>query len=66
MNLATELGMVCEHLERCRAVEHEVHHKAQLSLYLFQMGIEAPFFAYPLPAGVRPDERPPVPHTGAR
>jgi uncharacterized damage-inducible protein DinB len=39
-------------------VEHEVHHKAQIGLYLFQLGIEAPFFAYPLPPGIRPDKRP--------
>ncbi len=46
-------------------VEHEVHHKAQVGLYLFQLGIEAPFFAYPLPPGVRPDKRPPRPPRGA-
>lgn len=40
-------------------VEHEVHHKAQVGLYLFQLGIEAPFFAFPLPPGVRPDKRSP-------
>jgi uncharacterized damage-inducible protein DinB len=39
-------------------VEHEVHHKAQIGLYLFRLGIEAPFFAFPLPSGVRPDKRP--------
>jgi uncharacterized damage-inducible protein DinB len=39
-------------------VEHEMHHKAQLSLYLHMCGIEAPFFAFALPPGVRPDKRP--------
>jgi uncharacterized damage-inducible protein DinB len=38
-------------------VEHEVHHKAQLALYLRQLGIVPPFFAYALPPGVRPDIR---------
>ena len=36
-------------------LEHEIHHKAQLSLYLRLIGIEPPFFAIPLPAGRRPD-----------
>ncbi len=48
-------------LRRSGALEHEVHHKAQIGLYLFHLGIEAPFFAYPLPPGVRPDKRPPQP-----
>jgi uncharacterized damage-inducible protein DinB len=39
-------------------VEHELHHKAQISLYLHLCGIEAPFFAFALPPGVRPDKRP--------
>ena len=39
-------------------VEHELHHKGQLALYLHLCGIEAPFFAFPLPLGVRPDKRP--------
>ncbi len=36
-------------------IEHEIHHKAQLALYLRQIGLTPPFFAYVLPAGVRPD-----------
>ena len=36
-------------------VEHEIHHKAQLSVYLRQMGHVAPFYAMPLPVGERPD-----------
>ena len=39
-------------------VEHELHHKAQLAQYLHMQGIEAPFFAFVLPPGVRPDKRP--------
>ena len=42
-------------------VEHEMHHKGQISLYLHICGIEAPFFAFVLPPGVRPDKRPFVP-----
>ena len=38
-------------------LEHEVHHKAQLSVYFRQMGKLAPYFAFPLPAGDRPDIR---------
>jgi len=38
-------------------VEHEVHHKPQLALYLRQVGIVPPFFTYALPLGVRPDLR---------
>jgi uncharacterized damage-inducible protein DinB len=36
-------------------LEHEVHHKAQLAVYLRQMGHVAPFYALPLPLGQRPD-----------
>jgi uncharacterized damage-inducible protein DinB len=36
-------------------VEHEVHHKAQLAIYLRAIGVEPPFFAFVLPPGVRPD-----------
>ena len=36
-------------------VEHEIHHKAQISVYLRQMGRTAPFYAMPLPPGERPD-----------
>lgn len=36
-------------------LEHELHHKGQIWLYLRQMGITPPFYAFPLPAGVRPD-----------
>lgn len=36
-------------------VEHEIHHKAQLSVYLRRMGHVAPFYAMPLPPGERPD-----------
>jgi uncharacterized damage-inducible protein DinB len=39
-------------------VEHELHHKGQISLYLHMCGIEEPFFAFVLPPGVRPDKRP--------
>jgi uncharacterized damage-inducible protein DinB len=38
-------------------VEHEVHHKAQLAIYLRQIGITPPFFAFVFPRGVRPDIR---------
>lgn len=38
-------------------VEHEVHHKAQLALYLREIGIVPPFFALAFPPGVRPDIR---------
>jgi uncharacterized damage-inducible protein DinB len=38
-------------------VEHEVHHKAQLALYLRLIEIVPPFFAFVLPPGVRPDIR---------
>jgi uncharacterized damage-inducible protein DinB len=46
-------------------VEHELHHKAQISLYLHLCGIEAPFFAFALPPGARPDKRPFVPPAGS-
>ena len=36
-------------------LEHELHHRGQVWLYLRQMGITAPFYAFPLPAGERPD-----------
>jgi uncharacterized damage-inducible protein DinB len=36
-------------------LEHEVHHRGQLAVYLRQMGKLAPFFAMPLPPGHRPD-----------
>jgi uncharacterized damage-inducible protein DinB len=39
-------------------VEHELHHKGQISLYLHMCGIESPFFAFALPPGIRPDKRP--------
>src|SRR2546426_3855547 len=34
-------------------LEHEIHHKAQLALYLREMGKVPPFFALPLPDLVR-------------
>lgn len=50
-------------------VEHEVHHKAQLAIYLRAIGIEPPFFAFVLPPGVRPDRQDiaaePAPPAGA-
>lgn len=39
-------------------VEHEIHHKAQLAVYLRQIGLTPPFFAFVLPPGVRPDLKP--------
>lgn len=36
-------------------LEHEVHHKAQLALCLRLLGTTPPFFAAPLPPGIRPD-----------
>ncbi len=39
-------------------VEHEIHHKAQLTLYLQRIGVAPPFFAYALPPGLRPDIHP--------
>lgn len=38
-------------------VEHEVHHKAILAVYLRKIDVTPPFFAYPLPPGLRPDIR---------
>jgi len=38
-------------------LEHELHHKGQIWLYLRQMGYTAPFYAVPLPLGVRPDHQ---------
>ena len=38
-------------------VEHEVHHKAQLAIYLRQLGIMPPFFAMAFPNRHRPDVR---------
>jgi uncharacterized damage-inducible protein DinB len=38
-------------------VEHEVHHKAQLALYLREVGVVPPFFALAFPPGIRPDIR---------
>lgn len=37
------------------SLEHEIHHKAQLAIYLRQIGVTPPFFAAVLPTGVRPD-----------
>lgn len=36
-------------------VEHEVHHKAQIAVYLRRMGKTPPYFAEPLDGGARPD-----------
>jgi uncharacterized damage-inducible protein DinB len=36
-------------------LEHEIHHKAQLAEYLRALGRVPPYFAIPLPSGVRPD-----------
>lgn len=36
-------------------VEHEVHHKAQIAVYLRQMGKTPPYFAAALENGARPD-----------
>lgn len=36
-------------------LEHEVHHKAQIAVYLRQMGKTPPFFAEALEGGARPD-----------
>ena len=36
-------------------VEHEMHHKAQIGMYLRQLGRTPPFYAMPLAAGERPD-----------
>ena len=36
-------------------LEHELHHKGQLAVYLRLMGRMAPYYAMPLPIGERPD-----------
>lgn len=36
-------------------LEHELHHKGQIWLYLRELGYTAPFYAMPLPVGERPD-----------
>lgn len=36
-------------------LEHEIHHKSQLAVYVRQMGLVAPFYALPMPLGARPD-----------
>lgn len=36
-------------------LEHEIHHKGQIALYLRWMGVTPPFFATPLARGERPD-----------
>ena len=36
-------------------VEHEIHHKAQIAVYLRQMGKTPPYFAAALEGGARPD-----------
>lgn len=36
-------------------LEHEIHHKAQLAVYVRQLGLVAPFYALPMPIGARPD-----------
>lgn len=36
-------------------LEHELHHKGQIWLYLRQMGLTPPFYAMPLEKGSRPD-----------
>jgi len=38
-------------------LEHEVHHKAQLSVYMRLLNKVPPYFASPLPPGDRPDIR---------
>ncbi|HXE74800.1 MAG TPA: DinB family protein [Candidatus Xenobia bacterium] len=38
-------------------LEHEIHHKAQLAVYLRHIDVTPPFFAFVLPPGVRPDIR---------
>lgn len=37
-------------------VEHEVHHRSQISMYLREMGIRPNFWAYVFPHGFRIDE----------
>jgi hypothetical protein len=51
-----EIATLREHLERFRAVM--LQYKGQISLYLHMGEIEAPFFAFVLPPGIRPDKRP--------
>jgi uncharacterized damage-inducible protein DinB len=36
-------------------VQHEVHHKAQIAVYLRQLGKTPPYFAAALEGGARPD-----------
>ncbi|HEX5579979.1 MAG TPA: DinB family protein [Gemmatimonadaceae bacterium] len=36
-------------------LEHELHHKGQVAVYLRLMGRVAPYYAMPLPIGERPD-----------
>ncbi|HVZ41788.1 MAG TPA: DinB family protein [Candidatus Kapabacteria bacterium] len=43
-------------------VEHEIHHKAQITDRLVALGIDVPFWAFALPAGMRPDRRPQTHH----
>lgn len=38
-------------------LEHEIHHKAQLAVYMRHIDLTPPFFAFVLPPGVRPDIR---------
>ncbi len=35
-------------------LEHEIHHKAQLAVYMRHFDLTPPFFAFVLPPGVRP------------
>jgi uncharacterized damage-inducible protein DinB len=35
--------------------EHEVHYKSQLALYMRQVGIKPPFFAFVFLGAFRPD-----------
>jgi uncharacterized damage-inducible protein DinB len=36
-------------------LEHKIHHKAQISVFLRQLGITPPFFAFAFPNNFRPD-----------
>lgn len=38
-------------------LQHELHHKGQIWVYLRQLGYAAPFYAMPLHLGVRPDHQ---------
>ena len=38
-------------------LEHEIHHKAQLAVYMRHIDLTPPFFAFVLPPGVRSDSR---------